>query len=232
MQVRASVRSGIAFAAVAAAAALAGCGGTATTNASSSQTASPKPVATAHPPYVDPSYKPSPTVLVSLAIAPVAGAGLNTERIDQGFENAFMNTSGVELRGMPSQFRRRMNGDRQLVQIVDRICSQRYTPQDLASGVGLKQILSPKELEDLRAALNSCTMVLIPAQFETKPEPQRTIGHALARTYDLASGKLLLQNNYDVTIPEGGDAGMRRAAVDLILAIQDEYATHMLLQGE
>lgn len=229
MQGRTSVRFGIAFAAVAA---LAGCGGATTTNASSSNKVPAPTQVTSPPPYIDPSYKPSPTVLVSLAIAPVAGAGLNTERIDQGFENAFMNTAGVELRGMPSQFRRRMNGDRQLVQIVDRICAQRYTPQDLASGVGLKQVLSPKELEDLRDALNSCTMVLIPAQFETKPEAQRTNGHALVRTYDLASGKLLLQNNYDVTISEGGDAGMRRAAVDLILAIQDEYATHMLLQGE
>jgi len=228
---RASVRFGIAFAAVVfAVAALAGCGGAASTKSAASQGTTAAAVATAHPPYVDPTYKPSPTVLVSLAIAPVAGAGPNTERIDQGFENAFMNTSGVELRGMPSQFRRRMNGDRELVQIVDRICSQRYTPQDLASGVGLKQILSPKEMEDLRDALNSCSMLLIPAQFETKSEAQRTTGHALVRTYDLGSGKLLLQNDYDVTIPESGEAGARRATVDLILAIQDEYATHMLLQ--
>jgi len=229
MQRRATNRFGLVL--VLAAATLGGaCGGTQTTSHGSAKTTEPKTEMTAHAPYVDPTYKPSPTVLVSLAIAPVSGAGVLTERVDQGFENAFMNTPGLELRGMPSQFRQRMNGNRNLVQIIDRISAQSYTPQDLAAGVGLKQILSPKEMEDLRQTLNSCTMLLLPAQFETKLDGQRTLGHALARTYDLSSGRVLLQNTYEVTIPEAGDAGQRRATVDLILAIQDDYANHMILQ--
>lgn len=178
--------------------------------------------------WVDPAYHASPTVLLSLAIAPVPVTGPRADRLDQGFERAFLSTPGLELRGQPSFFRLRMNGDRTLVQIVNRISAENYTAQDLASGVGLTRILNPKEMEDLRGTLLGCGMMLVPVEFTTQPEAKRTTGHAKCRAYDLATGKLLLQNTYDVVVPEGGDGGDRRATVDLILAVAADFEKRLV----
>jgi hypothetical protein len=64
--------------------------------------------------------------------------------------------------------------------------------------------------------------------FEVRPEKNRTIGKTAFRIYDLASGKLLLMNSFDRTLPEGGDAGARRLLIELILDVHRDVVAKLL----
>lgn len=178
--------------------------------------------------WVDPSYKPNLAVAMTIAIAPVPLTGELADRADQGLERAFLDTPGCLVRGQPAYFRQRMNGDRKLVQIVNRILADTYSPQDLAAGTGLRRILTPKELEDLRSVLQGSSLLFVPTALEVKSEKNRTAGRIAFRAYDLGTGKLLLMNSFARTLPQGGDAGARGLLIELILDVHRDFAKHLL----
>jgi hypothetical protein len=163
-----------------------------------------------------------------MADAPVPITGPLADRADQGLERAFLDTPGCQIRGQASYFRRRMNGDRKLVQTVNHILAETYTPEDLRAGAGLRRLLSEKELEDLRAVLNACNMLLVPTGIEIHAAGSRTVGRMAVRVYDLSTGKLLLQNAFDRSVPAAGEAGERRVLVELILAVHQDFTAHLL----
>jgi hypothetical protein len=205
-----------------------GCGGGATGGARPVTIPVEKSKASAAVAWVDPTYRPSTTVLTTLAIAPASNSGTLANRIDQGFESAFLNTPGIQLRGLPAHFRERLNGDRKLAQTLDHIAAETYSAADLAAGPTLSRILSPEALAEMRTTLNACSLLLVPARFEIHADDKRTTGQALCRTYDLTNGHLVLQNTYGVTVPEGGEAGEKHGAIELILAIEADFEARLV----
>jgi hypothetical protein len=212
-----------------------GCGGGKATGGSASQSAATQvpPAATAAAPaaatelWVDPTYAPDRTTLASLAITPVPSAGANAHQLDEALERVFIDTPGSQLRAQPADIRRRMNGNRQFVLLIDRIRSVQYAPTVLPTA-SLAQILTPKEHEDLRTQLNSASMLVVPVEFVVEPKGAGTDGRALYRVYSLQSGKLLLQNKLVRHVDAGGDAGQRETTIQLLLAMQADFADRLM----
>jgi hypothetical protein len=190
---------------------LAGCG------------APPKPTA-----YRDASYKRDPQVLVRFAIVPVPLAGQRGEGLDHGMERAFADTPGVQMCNQPSIMRQRMNGDRDLLWSINRILAEKYSPQDLAAGPNLQPALTPKQIETVRKVTGEAVMLLVPVEMATQPAGTSTHGHAFYRVYDLQSGCLLLQNALEVSVPETGETGDRKALVQMVLTIQQDFTQRLL----
>lgn len=210
-----------------------GCGGGKSTGGSASQPPQAPGAASAAAPaaaadlWVDPTYAPNRTTLASLAITPVPSAGANAHQLDEALERVFIDTPGSQLRAQPADIRRRMNGNRQFVLLIDRIRSVQYAPTALSTA-SLAQILTPKELEDLRTSLNSASMLVVPIEFVVEPQGAATDGRALYRVYSLQSGKLLLQNKLLRHVDVGGDAGQRETTIQLVLAIQADFADRLM----
>lgn len=207
--------------------AVCGCGGGRTTQRSPPAASGGGTTAAASETWVDTTYAPNPTVLASLAIAPVPYAGEHAHEIDEALERVFIDTPGSQLRGQPGIIRQRMNGNRQFVLVIDRIRSLRYGSAALAAA-NLNQLLTPRELADLRTSLNSASMLIMPIEFVVEPKGGGTDGHALYRVYSLETGKLLLQNRLQRHIAQAGDVGERETLIQLILALQADFAERLM----
>jgi hypothetical protein len=178
--------------------------------------------------YREATYKRDRLHLVPFAFLPVPLAGPRAEAMDRGMERAFADTPGVTIRNQPTILRQRMNGDHDLVWLVNRVLAVKYSARDLAAGPNLQAILTGKQMEDLRTVTSGASMLLVPVEMATKPAGQATRGHALYRVYDLDSGRLLLQNTVDVSVPETGEAGDRKALVQVVLAMQQDLTQRLL----
>jgi len=190
---------------------LAGCGGPPKTTA-----------------YRDPAYQRDPLNLVPFAIAPVPIAGPRGEGLDHGMERAFSDTPGVQIRNQPSVMRQRLNGDHDLLWSINRVLAEKYTPQDLAAGPNLQSVVTAKQIETLRKVTGDAVLFLLPVEMATEAAGGGTRGHALYRVYDLESGRLLLQSSVEVTVPEAGETGERKALVQLVLQVQADFKQRLL----
>ena len=158
---------------------------------------------------------------------PVPQTGPTADRIDQGLEQAFAAVTGMQLRGRPYEVRQAMNASHRLVVWADKIQAQRFDSNALAHAPSLSTILTPKELEDLHSALNA-NILLVPTPFELQSATKNTAGRAGYRAYELPTGRLLRQNSFAVTVPEGGEPGEKRATVELVLQIETDFEKHLL----
>jgi hypothetical protein len=201
-----------------------GCGGTA---ARAPLPATRADAAAASDTWVDTNWSPDTTILVALAIAPVPFAGDQAHQVDQGLERVFRDTPRSQLRGQPAIIRQRMNGNRNFVLAIDRIRSAQYTPAQLATA-DLTQMFTPKEMVDLRTWLNSSALFLVPVEFTVTPARGGTDARVLYRVYDLATGKLLLQSRVQRRVAEAGEPGHREATIQIILALQEDFATRLM----
>jgi hypothetical protein len=178
--------------------------------------------------YREPTYERDRLHLVPFAMLPVPLAGQRAEAMDRGMERAFADTPGVTMRTLPSVLRLRMNGDHDLVLLVSRVLQAKYSAADLAAGPNLQSDLTAKQMEDLRAVTSNATMLLVPVEMTTKPAGDATRGHAFYRIYDLENGRLLLQSAVDVSVAETGEAGDRKALVQVVLAMQRDLTQRLL----
>lgn len=182
---------------------------------------------TASAAWVDPTYTPKRDVLASLAIAPAPFVGDHADEIDQGIERVFLDTPGSQVRGQPAIIRQRMNGNRGFLMTIESIRSAQYAAADLPQA-NLAQTLSPKALIDLRTALNSSSMLVMPIEFAVEPRGDTTEGHVFYRVYSLESGKLLLQNRLERRVAAAAEAGRREVTIQLILALQEDFASRLM----
>jgi hypothetical protein len=208
-----------------------GCGGTARQSvpppAPAPANAAPRAQVAGEATYVDPAYTPDRKTLASLAIAPVPFAGEHAGEIDQGLERVFLDTPGCQLRGQPAYIRRAMNGNRAFLSQIERIRAVQYAPADLPQA-NLEQLMSAKEMIDLRSALMSASMFVVPTEFVVESGDHSTHGEVAYRVYSLESGRLLLQNRLETRLAQGGDAGQRQARIELLLAMQKDFADRLM----
>ena len=206
-----------------------GCGGATQQSSRQAASASAAPAVTsvAHAAYVDPTYTPDRATLAALAIAPVPFAGPHADEIDQGLERVFLDTPGSQLRGQPAFIRRAMNGNRLFLTQIERIRAAQYAPADLPAA-NLEQMMSAKEMIDLRAILMSASMLIVPTEFAVEPSGKTTAGEVAYRVYSLESGRLLLQNRLQARVADSGDAGERAVRIELLLAMQKDFADRLM----
>jgi hypothetical protein len=81
----------------------------------------------------------------------------------------------------------------------------------------------------MRTTLNSCSLLLVPARFEIHADDKRTTGQALCRTYDLdewasRAAEHLRRDGF----LEGGEAGEKHGAIELILAIEADFEARLV----
>jgi hypothetical protein len=167
--------------------------------------------------YVATGYQPDPARGVVLAIVPVPMSGDLAGRIDVGLDRSFGDTPGFQLRASSAQLRTRMNGDRQLVLLMNRIFK---LEDDLKPGTpapGLDSFLATHELARLRETMMESDVLLVPSEFEFHPDGKATAGSFTARAYDLRTGRLLLRDTFRHSVPSGPTAEVG-VAMELVLA--------------
>jgi len=196
--------------------ALFGCSATTSSSNSTSSTmstqASPVPNR-----YLASGFQADPARGIVLAIAPVPMAGDLAARIDVGFDRSFGDTPGFQLRASSTQLRTRMNGDRQLVLLMNRIFKLEDDWKPGTNPPGLDSILPEHELARLRDVLMESDVFLVPNTFVFQPDGKTTSGHFTARVYDLRTGRLLLRDTFQQSLPSGATAEVG-IAMELVLA--------------
>lgn len=177
--------------------------------------------------WVNPTYTPDRVTLASLAIAPLPFASGHAAQLDEALERVFLDTPGSQLRGQPAAIRQAMNGNRPFLQQIERMRTASYTPAELPAA-NLHQLFDARELIALREALRSSTMLVLPTEFVITAGQSTTDGHVAYRVYHLADGRLLLQNRFQTRVAEGGQPGEREATIQLILAVQKDFADRLM----
>ena len=202
-----------------------GCGGRSASVATHAAAATAGPTATDA--WTDPSYHPSPTILMTVSVAPVPLTGLLADRADQGFERAFVGMQSIQVRLMPNMIRQRMNGNRELVQIMNRIQGAEYSPDAIAK-VTLKTTFTGREYADLRTAMVEPVVFFVPVQFSIERTAKETRGMILYRAFDMESGRILRQCRFTAQSTLPADQAEQKVLVDLILAVGDDFAGHFV----
>jgi hypothetical protein len=179
-------------------------------------------------PYLDPAYRFDPMVPVTLAIAPPPLQGDLGQRADTSLELVFNDTPGLLLTGHPSTVRQRMQGDRGLVDILNRAQSPQLDPMAGQPPPSLTAVLSPRELLDLRQKASNSDLLLVPDDFELRDAGARTHGRARYRVFDLRSGALVMQGVVEAESPHGGESGRREAMGEVVIRLQQAFAKHLL----
>jgi hypothetical protein len=194
---------------------LGGCGG-------ARQPAVNAPAATSPTRFVATGYQPDPARGVVLAIAPVPMAGDLAGRIDVGLDRVFGDTPGFQLRVQSAQLRIRMNGDRQLVLLMNRIFKLEDEWRPGTPAPGLDSFLATHELARLREVLTEADVLLVPSAFEFQSEAKATSGTFTARLYDLRNGRLLLRDTFRQRVTgAGAEVGV---AMELVLGANASIA--------
>lgn len=197
-------------------AAFLGCGGTATHSSSTTSSTMTMQAQPAPNRYVATGFQPDPARGIVLAIAPVAMSGDLAGRIDVGFDRSFGDTAGFQLRASSAQLRGRMNSDRQLVLLMNRIFKLEDDWKPGTNAPGLDSILATHELARFREVLMESDVLLVPSPFEFQPDGKTTSGSFTARAYDLRTGRLLLRDTFRHSMPSGATAEVG-IAMELVL---------------
>lgn len=203
----------------------AGCGG-------------PKTAGSAHPAptvagpaaadaWSDPSFRPSASKLMTVSVAPVPLTGALADRADQGFERAFVGMPGIEVRLTPTMVRQRMNGNRELVQIMNRIQAAKYSPGEIGKS-SLKTVFTGREYADFRAALGEPLVVFVPVEFSIERTGKGSRGTLLYRAFEIESGRVLRQCRFTTQSPLPAAEAEQKVLVDLILAVEADFAQHFV----
>lgn len=207
----------------------AGCGGSSTqhgASAGASADANPAlPVASEA--WSDSSFHPSASKLMTVSVAPVPLTGSLAERADQGFERVFVNMQGIQLRMTPSMVRERMNGNRALVQVMNRIQTTQYTPATMTTAT-LKTMLTGREYADFRTAVGDPVVTFVPVQFSLERSGKDTHGMVLYRAFDMETGRLLRQCRFAAQSALAVEAAEQKVLVDLILAVEGDFSAHFV----
>lgn len=206
-------------------AAAAGCGGPGSTGAGHSAA---KPAsAAASQAWSDPSFRPSATVLMTVSLAPVPLTGALADRADQGFERVFVGTEGIQIRMTPAMLRARLNGNREFVQVLNRIQGVQFSPESPAKA-SLKTLLTGREYEDLRTAVGDPRVLCLPVELVIERAGGGSRGTVLYRAYEFETGRLLRQCRFTAQSPQPVDAAEQKLLVDLILAVADDFSLHFV----
>lgn len=210
---------------LAAAMLIAGCGGSSTQRATNARTAAPAPAP--GDAWSDPSFQPSASKLMTVSVAPVPLTGPLAERADQGFERAFVSMQGIHVQITPTMVRQRLNGNHELVQIMNRIQGAEYTPATLATA-SLKSMCTGREFADLKAALGEPVVTFVPVQFAVERAGAETRGKVLYRAFDMESGRLLRQCGFAARSSLPAEQAEQKVLVDLILAVESDFSAHFV----
>jgi hypothetical protein len=210
---------------LAAAMLMAGCGGSSTQHAANTGTAAAAPAP--KDAWSDPSFQPSASKLMTVSVAPVPSTGSLAGRADQGFERVFVSMQGIQVRMTPTMVRQRMNGNRELVQIMNRIQTAQYTPSTLAAA-SLKTMFTGREYADLNTALGEPVVTCVPVQFAIDRTGKETRGAVSYRAFDMESGRLLRQCSFAVQSALPAEEAEQKVLVDLILAVEGDFAAHFV----
>lgn len=170
--------------------------------------------------YIRPGYKPDISRTL-LAIAPLPMATPAARQFEIGLDRAFGETQFLHLRNPSTASRNRLNADRQLVLRMERIHS-------LGGELGLDSILKPHELENLRQVFQLCDYLFVPGKIDMESRSGKTRAHMTIRVFDLEAGALLLRDTFDVQVDGTGEAGERRAVIELALLASRSFTSHLV----
>lgn len=203
----------------------AGCGGSSTQRTANAGKTPPAPAPSDA--WSDRSFHPSASLLMTVSVAPVPLTGSLAERADQGFERVFVSMQGIQVHMTPTMVRQRMNGNRELLQIMNRIQAAQYTPATMASA-SLKTMFTGREYADLNTALATPVVTFVPVQFSIERAGKETRGMVLYRAFDMESGRLLRQCGFATKSTLPAAEAEQKVLVDLILAVEGDFSAHFV----
>jgi hypothetical protein len=206
-----------------------GCGDPRQTSTAAAERTAEAAAVTTSDAWLDPAYHASPTVLLTVSLAPVPSTGALAERADQGFERVLLDAPGLQMRLTPGMVRERMNGNRELVGIVNRIQMTRYAP-DAIGAASLKALLSGRELQDLRTAIGDPLAFIAPVDFAVERRGAKAHGTVLYRVYHMETGRILRQARFttESAAPAADGAAEQKVLVALILAVEQDFSQYIV----